>query len=136
MLLKIYKPGQGYWTRLVSGISGGVFVVLGASYVQGKVNTIGSDYDMYISWGVAVAMLFVLGLLLYWYVAVKPESCDFLIATEGEMRKVNWPTQREVIGSTWIVICTIFFMFLLLFGADALFQWIGGVTGVIPGTAI
>ena len=27
-----------------------------------------------------------------------------MIATEGEMKKVNWSTRREILGSTWIVI--------------------------------
>ena len=27
-----------------------------------------------------------------------------MIATEGEMKKVNWSTRREIIGMTWVVI--------------------------------
>ena len=37
------------------------------------------------------------------------KAVDYMIATEAEMRKVNWPPTREVVGSTWIVICGTFF---------------------------
>jgi len=44
------------------------------------------------------------GLLGYYFIGVKPKFVDFLIATEGEMKKVNWSTRREIMGSTWVVI--------------------------------
>jgi preprotein translocase subunit SecE len=43
---------------------------------------------------------------MYYLVFVKPRSVDFLIATEGEMKKVNWSTRREIVGSTLAVIST------------------------------
>ena len=54
---------------------------------------------------------------------------DFMIATEGEMKKVNWSTRREIIGSTKVVILFTVLLALLLFVVDlsfqALFSWIG-----------
>ena len=35
---------------------------------------------------------------------VRPRSVDFLVATEAEMKKVNWSTRREIMGSTVVVI--------------------------------
>ena len=53
--------------------------------------------------GVAIAML--LGsILTYWLVGVKERTAEFLIATDGEMRKVNWSTRKDVLSSTWVVI--------------------------------
>src|SRR3712207_7866772 len=40
----------------------------------------------------------------------KPANVDFLIATDSEMKKVNWTSRRELIGSTKVVIV---FMFLI-----------------------
>jgi preprotein translocase subunit SecE len=52
-----------------------------------------------------------------------------MIATESEMRKVNWPSRRELVGSTWIVICGTLLMALVLLAIDvgfvSFFQWIG-----------
>jgi preprotein translocase SecE subunit len=46
----------------------------------------------------------VFGFLGYYLIGCKPKFVDFLIATEGEMKKVNWSTRREILGSTWVVI--------------------------------
>ena len=87
-----------------------------------------SSTMVYVSWGVALAPLLIFSLLIYRWVGTKPRTCDFMIATEGEMKKVNWPSRKEVVGSTWIVICCVFLMAALLFGADfmfsAFFRWI------------
>jgi preprotein translocase subunit SecE len=71
----------------------------------------------------------VFGLLIYRAVAAAPRTSDFLIATEGEMKKVNWPARKEVTGSTLVVIWTVILLTILLFVADFLFSrlflWIG-----------
>jgi preprotein translocase SecE subunit len=69
----------------------------------------------------------VFGLLIYSFIWVKPRSVDFLVATETEMKKVNWSTRHEIVGSTVVVIllaagiagfCRIFdYVFLLLFSS-------------------
>jgi preprotein translocase subunit SecE len=77
----------------------------------------------YIQFGVAAAILLTAGGLLAW-VFNKPSVVDFMIATEAEMKKVNWPTRREVVGSTWVVICGSLMMAVLLFGIDVVFAWL------------
>jgi preprotein translocase SecE subunit len=117
MALKIYKPGQGYWTRMVSGIGGGVLVAAGALWLWGLFDNI---YARAIA---ALVVIAVFGLLLFYLVALRHNTSDFLIATEGEMKKVNWPTRREVFGSTWVVILCTFLLVLILFASDTLFAW-------------
>jgi preprotein translocase subunit SecE len=78
-------------------------------------------YGIYVQAAVAVGVIALFGMMIYRWVAVKPNSVDFLIATEGEMKKVNWPTRREVIGSTLIVIVFLAFIAIILFGSDSLF---------------
>ena len=59
--------------------------------------------------GIAVAAAIMLSSAalapLLGFIARKPsQTVDFMIATEGEMKKVNWSTRREILGSTWVVI--------------------------------
>jgi len=57
------------------------------------------------------------GILLFWLLN-KPNVADFMIATEAEMKKVNWPSKKQVIELTWVVICGTFLMAALLFVVD------------------
>jgi preprotein translocase subunit SecE len=131
MPLKLYKPGQGYWTRLLSGVGGGVLIVAGAVWIVEQLEVIQGDWRLILQGAVLVAVVGGLGLLIYRAVAVSPRTGEFLIATEGEMKKVNWPVRREVKGSTWVVIWTVILMTILLYVADLIFsavlQWIGVV---------
>ncbi|MBI1368678.1 MAG: preprotein translocase subunit SecE [Planctomycetes bacterium] len=128
MSLKVYKPGQGYWTRLLSALGGGILVVAGALWIMQKLEVIQSDYGVFIRWGVALAVIIAVGLLLYRFTGTSPRTCDFMIATEGEMKKVNWPARKEVIGSTWVVIWCVILLATLLFLSDvafsSFFKWI------------
>jgi preprotein translocase subunit SecE len=51
----------------------------------------------------------------------------FFQETIGELRKVSWPTRREAIRLTWIVIGVILVMALLLGGLDFVYTKIFGV---------
>ncbi|MCK4602752.1 MAG: preprotein translocase subunit SecE [Phycisphaerae bacterium] len=65
---------------------------------------------------------------MFWVVN-RPRSADFLIATEGEMKKVSWSSKKEIVGSTKVVIVTTFMLAAILFSVDilfqVLFQWMG-----------
>ncbi len=75
----------------------------------------------------AVALLVLLGgaFLTYYFVGTKKSSVDFLIATDLEMRKVNWSTRRDVIQSTNVVIVITVLLTLALLSFDLIFQSIG-----------
>ena len=62
---------------------------------------------------------------------VKRTTSDFMIATEGEMKKVNWSTRREVIGSTKVVIMFTAFLATFLFLADLGFQQLFKAIGAL-----
>jgi preprotein translocase SecE subunit len=68
-----------------------------------------------------LAMLIGAGVVFY-LVGSRPSSCEFLIATDGEMKKVNWSTRREVFGSTWVVIVASFLIAAILYVVDYTFQ--------------
>lgn len=123
MSMGIYKPGQGYWTRVMTAIAGGLIVVLGAYWLGDNLRQmrIGDIQPIYIGAAGAILVIAIFGGLLYYLVGVKPGSVDFLIATEGEMKKVNWSTRQQVIGSTWVVIGLTLFLALFVFLFDRVF---------------
>lgn len=67
----------------------------------------------------AVLLLGALGLL--WTHGSHRKITDFLIATDGEMRKVNWSTRKEIQGSTIVVIVATFLIAAFLFSFDYIF---------------
>ena len=135
MAVGIYKPGQGYWTRLMSAIGWGTVAVLGAAWLWDLLRTsrIGGVETVYVQAGAALLLIVLLGLLLYYYLGVNTKVVDFMVATEGEMKKVNWSTRREVLGSTWIVLgltaFTTVFIGLLDFIFARIFLWMGVLEG-------
>ena len=133
MGLSIHKPGQGYWTRMGTAVGVGTLVLVGVAWLTSQVEWLmqGSDKLIYWQAGVAVATIFLAAGILWW-VLNKPSVVNFLIATEAEMKKVNWPSRREIIVSTWIVICGTLLMALLLFGSDALFSNLFKYAGILP----
>ncbi|MDP6045583.1 MAG: preprotein translocase subunit SecE, partial [Phycisphaerae bacterium] len=60
----------------------------------------------------------------------RPRNADFLIATEGEMKKVSWSGKKEIIGSTKVVIVTTLMIAMLLFGVDILFGALFKIMGM------
>ena len=72
---------------------------------------------------VAIALGTAITVFTYYLVFVKPRSVDFLVATEGEMKKVNWSTRREVVGSTTAVVVTAAVLALFCWGLEIIFVW-------------
>jgi len=124
---EIYKRGQGYYTRMGTAIGSGVLILAGADYIYDQLDA----FALYVQVGVPLTFVVGLGLLAYWLVGVKRRSCDFMIATEGEMKKVNWSTRREIIGSTKVVIVFTMLMATLLFLFDLMFQFVFKWIGVL-----
>ncbi len=133
---EIYKPGQGYYTRMCTAIGGGI-MVLGAGHFLWKhleaMTTAEEQWTRWLQAAIPTAVVVGIGLLLFWLVGRKRGSCDFLIATEGEMKKVSWSSRGELIGSTKVVIAATILLAVLLFGVDAMFikffQFIGVLRG-------
>ncbi|MBL9002261.1 MAG: preprotein translocase subunit SecE [Phycisphaerae bacterium] len=75
---------------------------------------------VYLQAGVAILIIIVGGIVIYRYVALKRTSADFLIATDGEMKKVNWSTRKTIIDSTSVVISATFLIAAFIFLFDTL----------------
>lgn len=222
MAFAIYKPGQGYWTRTLTAVFGGVLVLAAAAWLYGQalliplpdrawitsygssteftvgqqvellgeaglsdrpvlgtatVETVEASSDggvltvvdwqlqgeaqrsqiealraqdgqiatisgggvrgvpvierIYVQGGMVVLMVLLGATVIVYFVAIKKGSVDFLIATDGEMRKVNWSTRKDVINSTWVVIGASALLGLYLFGFDFIFQFFFKTIGVL-----
>ena len=124
MAAGIYKKGQGYWTRLMTAIALGLIVLLGVVWMWDLLATVrvGFAQTVYVQAAVTVVVIAVSGWFGYYLVGLKPKVVDFMIATEGEMKKVNWSSRREILGSTWVVIGFTFFIAIYCFTFDLLFK--------------
>lgn len=126
MAFDVYKHGQGKYTRTVTFVCGCLIGALVAHYVWNQLQQ--ADLGQYLVYGVPVA-IFVAVALVTFRVVNRPRSADFMIATEGEMKKVSWSSKREIIGGTKIVIATSLILAVLLWTVDLLFgfffRWVG-----------
>ena len=80
--------------------------------------------------GIVVGFLAAFSLFVFWLIN-KPSNADFLIATDSEMKKVNWTTRKELIGSTKVVIGFMFLVAFLLFFFDVIFGYFFYLIGVL-----
>ena len=132
-LFTAYKPEQGRWTRNGTLIGAGLLITWGAWAIYDPLQVFEGDDigSLLITRGVplvfAAACFFMTWRLTY----AKRTSSDFMIATEGEMKKVNWSTRREVIGSTKVVIVFTAFLATFLFLADLGFQQLFKAIGAL-----
>ncbi len=120
--LKVIKPGQGVHVRWGTAIGAGVIAIAAAYYIYGKIQLldfVGTHDALRIT--IPVVILLALGWLVFWLVGRNAKFVDFLIATEGEMKKVNWSSRKEVWGATKVVIVTVFALATILFVVDILF---------------
>ncbi len=124
-MFKIYKVTQGRYTRSLTFAGVMLIAVAGAYVLRRQLYAV----TPYMQYGIPSLVVVLVGLLSFWMVN-RPGSADFLIATEGEMKKVAWSGKKEVIGSTKVVIVTTVMIALLLFGVDILFGALFRVMGV------
>ncbi len=143
----IYKKGHGYWTRMGTAIGAALVTVLVVGFIykempswirpwflpeqvnqmSGPERTAAMDYASTMAGRItlAVAGAVLVGLfVLAWRLMNKPSNADFLIATDSEMKKVNWTSRKELIGSTKVVILFMFLIAMLLFFIDILFGYL------------
>jgi preprotein translocase subunit SecE len=133
MAFKIYKRGQGKYTRLSSAFTAAVIVGLGCLRLFNKLEAVSwfasERTKMWVATMVPAGLFVILSLLVFWLVN-KPSVANFMIAAEGEMKKVSWSSRQEIIVSTSIVIVVVVVMATLLgttdFGFTLFFNWLLG----------
>jgi preprotein translocase SecE subunit len=120
----VYKPHQGTATRWGTAAGAGLIVLYmslsiydllqgQSSYLQSHMST------LYLVTGGFMALTAV---LTFWLMN-RPQSVDFLISTDNEMKKVNWTSRKELIGSTKVIILFMFSIAIFLFLSDIVFGY-------------
>ena len=124
---EIYKKGQGRYARIITFVSGLALGMGGAVVLSDKLAAYAQPIVQY---GVPSLLVAALGVLLFWMVN-RPASADFLIATEGEMKKVSWSSRKEIVGSTKVVIVATFMLATILAAVDAGFAVLSKLIGLM-----
>ncbi len=133
MKFEIYKSGQGKYTRLCTGLGSGFMLGLGCYSLYSVLEILvegNSKSGAWLQAGIPAAIFVVLGLLIFKLVNT-PKFADFMIQTEGEMKKVSWSSRKEIITSTKVVIITVFLMAAFLAIIDWAFAWGFAQIGVL-----
>lgn len=125
MVFNIYKRGQGKYTRLCSAFAVAIVAGLGCLQLYNQLEAaswgISNRAAMWIATMVPTG-LFVIFALLIFLLVNKQRVADFMIAAEGEMKKVSWSSKQEIAVSTFVVIVVVVIMAILLGTADVSFQ--------------
>ncbi|MEM1026808.1 MAG: preprotein translocase subunit SecE [Planctomycetota bacterium] len=129
MALLRYKPEQGYYTRTLSFYWFLLLAMSLGAFLWREFAAIDSN-TIYWQAG-AVVVIALIALPMLWWIINKPNVADFMIATEQEMRKVNWPSRKEIFGSTVVVIGGCLIMAGILFGFDIFFVTIFEAIGIL-----
>jgi len=122
----IYKKGHGYWTRMGTAIGAGLLglVIALELYNQIPVFLSGTpSQNKKVALVASLVFLVAYSAWAFWFTN-KPSTVEFLIATDSEMKKVNWTTRKELIGSTKVVIIFMFLIAFLLFAFDIFFGYL------------
>ena len=108
-MLKIYKPGQGKYTRLYSAFGAALIVLLGCITLYKQLDARVGEWGLsktagiWVSTMIPVGIFVILSLLIIWLIN-KVSVSDFMISAEGEIKKVNWSSRHEIVISTIVVI--------------------------------
>jgi preprotein translocase SecE subunit len=128
----IIKPGQGTYVRWGTAIGAGLLTLGGTFFISDQIQVIRVVAESYtLRTMIPVAFMLGMAYLIFWAVGRKQSIIDFMIATEGEMKKVNWSSRKEVWGATKVVILTVFALGLILAIVDLVFILFFSGIGVI-----
>ncbi|MBI5366052.1 MAG: preprotein translocase subunit SecE [Planctomycetes bacterium] len=121
--LPLYKPNQGMIVRVSAlGVLGAFAVFAAYALYQWPSNESWWRSPLIgdIVWGLPFSALFFLALFggVYFMAFNHPKAADFLIETEAELRKVNWPARHEYLGSSFVVVVSVVVLGGFLFLAD------------------
>ncbi len=131
MIFNIYKRGQGKYTRLCSAFAVAIIAGLGCLQLYKKLEAVewglSRKAALWVATMVPLGLFAVFALLIFWLIN-KASVADFLIAAEGEMKKVSWSSKQEIAVSTFIVIVFVIMMASLLgttdLGFRTFFTWL------------
>lgn len=90
--------------------------------VKGRVHKIAVVQPVLLQGGAAALALLVGAVLAFYFAGLRRGSVEFLIATDMEMKKVNWSTRKDIWNSTLVVVGASVLIAAALFSFDVIFQ--------------
>ena len=128
-----YKREQGKSIRWGTLGCTGALIAWGAVFLYDQLQVYEGDewWRMLITIVIPIVFAGMFFALVWWVAFVSRTSSDFMIATEGEMKKVSWSSKREIIGSTKVVILFTLLMSFFLFAVDLAFQAMFSGMGIL-----
>lgn len=128
-----YKPEQGKSIRWGTLACAGALTAWGAVFLYDQLQVYEGDewWRMLITIVIPIVFAGMFFGLVWWVAFVSRTSSDFMIATEGEMKKVSWSSKREIIGSTKVVILFTLLMSVFLFVVDLVFIRLFNLIGIL-----
>ncbi len=122
----IYKAGQGYWVRLMSAYGYGAVIALGLVWLWKEFDgvTVFGLEPTYVRVGIMLLAALIFGGITWYLLGVHRSTVEFMVATEGEMRKVNWSSRQEIATATRVVILLTLFTAMYCRGFDFVFAGI------------
>ena len=123
-----YKPNQGQAARKVTVSVLVAALGLGVWRLIEFLRVVAGGAEIY--YGIPILLL-VLGLWVCFRVYNYERFAEFLIAVEGEMHKVSWPTWPVLVRASVVVIGLIFLLALSLFCFDIIWRAIFQMFGVV-----
>lgn len=144
--LDYQKPGQGRWVRLAAYLGLGslsVFAAVGlyrtmflkipkeSAWLAELWSTqiLGVQFKLMPILHPAAAILFT-GVLVWHLYSNRPGQSDYLVETQGELRKVSWPARREWIGSTIVVVVVVAIVSVFLYLVDQGLSYVSRELGI------
>jgi preprotein translocase SecE subunit len=125
MIFHIYKREQGKYTRLCSTFAAIIITGLGCMQIYKKLQQ--NELGLWVE-TIGPAGLFLALAIVILYLMNKPSIADFLIAAEGEIKKVTWSKKTEIAVSTFVVVAVVIIIAGILGFTDlvfrACFSWI------------
>ena len=119
MHFEIYKRGQGKYTRLCSAFGAALIIGLGCLRFYHTLEA--TDLNLWFQTMIPAGIFVISALLIFWLIN-KEVVADFMISSEGEMKKVSWSSKREITVSTIVVIVVVVFLACLLGVTDLVFR--------------
>jgi preprotein translocase subunit SecE len=122
----LFKPMQGWYSRLYTALGLGVIAAAGVYKVLGAVE---EETPLW-RFGIPAALAAVMGWIIFRIVHFPPFA-EFLIATEAEMNKVSWTSKDDLYRATTVVLTTVLLMAVFLFVVDWLWLFILRHLGIL-----
>lgn len=130
MALAIYKKEQGLWTRLTAFLSCEAMLLWGVNNLYEVLplehslygslyftRLIGVEINITYMTLICAGVFLLISSLVFWFFN-RQKPADFLIETEGELKKVSWPAGPEFIGASVAVMVVIVFTTVYLYLVD------------------